>query len=207
MSTHLYTYENPCSEKDLQRVIKILNNDGVIAYPTDLSWAFGCRASSARAIDRIKALKPSKSLPFSLIFDSISRASQYTVIDHAAYRILKRALPGPYTMILPSHKQLPRQLGDKRKTVGIRIPERPLLIELVCRLEEPLLTTSLPDAASGPCLYGYEVFDRFGHALDLICDLGSEMSAGETTILDLSSGLVELIRQGMGSVEGIIAET
>jgi tRNA threonylcarbamoyl adenosine modification protein (Sua5/YciO/YrdC/YwlC family) len=205
MNEHLYTYENPCSERDLNRIVRLLQDDGVIAYPTDLNWGFGCLATSARGIDRLRRLKPGKTLPFSLIFDSISRASQYTTIEHVAYRVLKKSLPGPYTLILPRHRQLPRQLDDKRRTVGIRIPERPLLLELVSRLEVPLLTTSVPEEADGRrLLLGYEVFERYGHALDMVLDLGAELPGGETTIIDLTEGEVRVIREGAGVLDGLL---
>ncbi len=128
---HLYTYENPVSQRDIARVVASLQNDGIISYPTDLNWAFGCDASNVKAIDRIKRLKPGKELPFSLICKDISMISQYANVDNFAYPILKKIFPGPYTVLLARNKTLPRQLHDKRRLVGMRIPKRPLVLALV----------------------------------------------------------------------------
>lgn len=205
---HLYTYDNPPPEKDIERACRILLDDGVIAYPTDANWAIGCDSTSAKALDRVYQLKPShpKARPFGLICASISMAAEYGNIDHSAYRYLKKAWPGPYTVLLASTRTLPRQLKDKRRVVGIRIPQCPLLCAIVERYGKPLATTSVPMIDFGlekdqePYIprFGYEVAAAYGHGLDLILDLGNELSGEESTIVDLTSGVPELIRAGCG---------
>ena len=201
MSAHLYTYDNPPSERDLARAERVLREDGVLAYPNDLNWAFGCDAASSKALDQIHMLKPtrSKDLPFSLLCSSISMAAEYATIDNTAYRLLRKAWPGPFTVLLNATKAFPRQLKDKRRVVGIRIPASTLLQTLVERLGGPLATTSVPLIDGKPAAFGYEVFDAFGHGLDLLLDLGNELPGLESTIVDLTeTGVAKLIRQGAG---------
>ncbi len=196
MAIHLYTYDDPPSERDLAKALEVLEGDGVIAYPTDLNWAFGCDAKSQKALDKLSQLKPThpKSLPYSLICSSISMASDFVVIDNASYAMLKKAWPGPYTVLLNTTRNLPRQLKDKRRIAGIRIPESRLLRAVVDRLGRPLATTSIPESPR----YGYEVEEKYGHGLDLILDLGQELEGRESTIVDLTSGSPELLRTGAG---------
>ena len=206
MGMHLYTYDDPPAERDISRAVRILADSGVLAYPNDLNWAFGCDAASAKALDRIYMLKPThpRELPFSLLCSSISMAAEYAVIDNAAYRLLRKAWPGPFTVLLNATRQLPRQLKDKRRVVGIRIPTSNLLRTVVERFGQPIATTSVPpvtvrgtNSAVTP-KFGYEVFETYGHAIDLVLDLGHELPGLESTIVDLTSGTPEIVRLGAG---------
>jgi tRNA threonylcarbamoyl adenosine modification protein (Sua5/YciO/YrdC/YwlC family) len=210
MVQHLYTYNDPPSERDLGLILKVLTDGGVIAYPTDENWAFGCDAASSKALDRIHALKPShpRERPFSLLCSSISMAAEVANIDHQAYRILRKAWPGPYTVLLTAARNLPRQIKDKRRIVGVRIPSCKLLLTVVERFGRPLATTSVPQVLDPaqpkggftiPPHFGYEVFEAFGHALDLIIDLGDELSGLESTVVDMADGNVEIVREGAGN--------
>ena len=210
MALHLFTYDDPPAERDLVRTIQVLQDDGVIAYPTDLNWAMGCDATSVKALDRLQLLKPhhKKHLPFSLIVSSIAMASDYVNIEGSAYRLLRKAWPGPYTVILPAAKNLPRIFREKRDKIGIRIPESPLLLAVVERLGRPLISTSIPrlpptgedfEPPEGRTpRFGYEVEEVCGHALDLILDLGQELSGQESTIVDLTGPYPETLRVGAG---------
>lgn len=207
---HIYTFINPISEKDIDAACAVLAADGVIAYPTDVNWAFGCDAASAKALDRIRQLKPThpREQPFSLICDSIAMAASYANIDHAAYRILRKALPGAYTILLERNRSLPRAIKDNRRVVGIRIPDAPLVTELVKKFGRPLATTSVPNvtafAADGIAeapRFGYQVVEAFGHALDLVLDLGEEVPGLESTIIDFTLGAPQLVRQGAGDID------
>jgi tRNA threonylcarbamoyl adenosine modification protein (Sua5/YciO/YrdC/YwlC family) len=212
LGEHLFTYDNPPAERDVRRTVAILEKDGVIAYPTDLNWAFGCDAASPKAIDRIYRLKPShpKDRPFSLICSSISQAAEYVNIGNAEYRILKKAWPGPYTVLLTATRSFPRQLKDKRRVVGIRIPDCNLIRAIVDALGRPLATTSVPpireageDEETGDEIpiyprFGYEVEEIYGHAVDLILDLGSEHPGIESTVVDMTEGYPQIVRVGAG---------
>lgn len=204
MADHIYTYDDPPSERDLARALRVLEDDGVIAYPTDVNWGFGCDCVSSKALDRIHALKPGhpRDRPFSLICSSISMAAEYANIDGVAYRLLKKAWPGPYTVLLTANKNFPRQLKDKRRVVGIRIPDCKMLLTLVEKLGRPLATTSIPPVKAGefedPPHFGYQVQEAFGHAIDIVLDLGDERLGLESTIVDLTSGGPEIVRRGVG---------
>lgn len=201
MSEHLYTYINPVSERDMKKAIAVLEGDGILAYPLDSNWAFGCNASSPKALDKIRRLKPThpKDQPFSLICMDMSMAASVGNVDNHHYRILKKAWPGPYTVILTRHKSLPRQIKDKRPVVGIKVPESPLIRELVERFGKPLATTSVPHKADdSPYLMGYEVMEDFGHGLDLLLDLGEELLGMDSTIIDFTESEPVLVRLGAG---------
>jgi len=205
----LYTYINPSSPKDLAEACRVLENGGVIAYPTDVNWAFGCDPSSKTAVEKIRLLKPHhpKEQPFSLLCDSISMMASIADIDGTSFSILKRILPGPFTVFLKSSRNLPKQMNDRRKLVGVRIPDCPLLVDLIRLFEKPIATTSIPYTIPHEhsrhdedelLHYGYEVEQLYGHGVDLILDLGHAVPAKETTILDMSEGEVRLVRQGLG---------
>jgi tRNA threonylcarbamoyl adenosine modification protein (Sua5/YciO/YrdC/YwlC family) len=204
MAEHLYTYINPTSEKDLDRVCRLLERDGVIAYPMDHNWAFGCDAGSVKALDRIRRLKPThpKDRPFSLICSDISMAANVATIDNNQYRVLKKCWPGPYTVILKRARNLVRQIKDKRQVVGVRIPESPLIRDLVTRLGKPLATTSVPELADGEIpKFGYQIIEEFGHGIDLLMDLGDELPGLESTVIDFSEDEPVVVRPGVGDPE------
>ncbi len=205
MASHLYTWINPVRESHIDQVCRILDNDGVIALPLDVAWAFVCDAASSKALARIHQLKPEhpKSRPFSLICDSVSMASRVCSIDDQVYRWLKRSLPGPFTIILERHSSLPRQIKDKRREVGLRIPKDPLVQAIVAKLGRPLAASTIPIRADNPYAtthpgFGSEVMESWGHALDMVVDLGDESPRQETTIIDLTEGQPTLLRLGAG---------
>lgn len=201
MAEHLYTFINPTAERHLSKVCRILEADGVIAYPMDVNWAFGCDAGSPKALERIRRLKPThpKEQPFSLICSDISMAASVGNIDNHQYRVLKKCWPGPYTVILKRHRSLPRQIKDKRPVVGVRIPESPLMRDLVKMWGKPLATTSVPLLSDGTMAkMGYQVFDEFGHGIDLLLDLGEELPGLDSTVIDFTEEQPILVREGVG---------
>ncbi len=200
MAVHLYTYVNPCSEKDLAKAMAVLSSGGVLIYPSDVNWAFATDPAMNDGLERIRRLKPDhpKELPFSLVCSSIAMAASYAQIEVFAYRILKRILPGPYTILLPRNHLFPRSLKDKRKTVGIRIPASPLILSLIEAYGKPLATSSLPTLPDRPLEFGYQIEEELGHGVDMILDLGDAVSFQETTILDLTEGEIKIVRLGVG---------
>lgn len=206
MATHLYTYISPVREKDIEAICAVLADDGVIAMPMDVAWSFVCDASSSKALDRIHRLKPThpKEQPFSLVCDSISMAAHLANIDNTVYRWLKKSMPGPFTILLQRHSSLPKKIHDKRKIVGIRIPDCELVTEVIKRFEKPLAASTIPamgdESLGGHTLpgFGWEIAESLGHGIDMIVDIGNESPRSETTIIDLSEGAPHLVRKGAG---------
>ncbi len=201
MSEHLYTFINPTSERHMLKACQILENDGVLGYPMDVNWALGCDARSVKGLERIRRLKPThpRDQPFSLICADISMAATVGNIDNNQYRVLKKCWPGPYTVILKRHRSLPRQIKDKRPVVGVRIPLSPLVRDLVTRWGKPIATTSVPLLSSGeqPKM-GYQIFEEFGHGLDLLLDLGEELAGLDSTVIDFTEDEPVVVRLGAG---------
>ena len=146
MAKLLYTYVQPTAPKHLEQACSILEQGGLLVYPTDVNWAIGCDPSKKKAIERILQLKPThpKKQPFSFLCNSIAMIADYAWIENNTYRILKKILPGPYTILLKSKKQLQHWIEDKRKILGIRFPDTPLLTDLIHAYGGPILSSSLP---------------------------------------------------------------
>lgn len=200
MAELIYTFDNPPSERHLSKACGVLESGGVVAYCSDVNWAFACDASSSKGMNRIRFLKPhhSKEKPFSLLCCDISMAAGLCYIENLTYRFLKRAWPGPYTVLLKCRKNLFKQIKDKRKVVGIRIPQSALALALVKMYERPLATTSVPKIGGEPVSFGYEIQDTFGHGCDLILDLGGDMPGTESTIIDFTEEYPQLVRHAVG---------
>ena len=201
MSEHLYTFDDPPSTRDLERACGVLERGGVLIVPTGLNWAFCCDASNQKALEKIRRLKPThpRERPFSLLCHDMSMASSIGNIDHQLYRYLKKAWPGPFTVIVKRNRSLPRQIKDKRHLVGIRIPECPMLLSLIAEFGKPLATSTLPlETGTQELLMGYQIFDKYGHAIDLLLDLGGQLPGLESTVIDFSEGYPILIRKGEG---------
>ena len=201
MAELLYTYIDPPNEKHLEKISKLLDNDGVIVLPMGTNWAFCCSASSHKALERIRALKPKhiKERPFSLVCNDMSMAATVGNIDNQMYRYLKKAWPGPFTVIVNRNRTLPKQIKDKRPVVGIRIPNEEITLEVINYFGKPLATSSIPvEDGEQPLKMGYEIEDKFGHAVDLVVDLGEELSGLESTVIDATDDSLELVREGAG---------
>ena len=204
MGEHLYTYIDPPNERHLEQICASLSRGDILVLPMDNSWAFCCDATSKKAIKAMYNLKPEhpKKRPFAMVCNDISMASTMTNIDGGSYSLLRKLLPGAYTVILKSARALPKLMKDKREKVGIRIPNEPITLSIIERYEKPLAATSVPRGREGELLQmGYQIYEEFGHAVSIVVDLGLELPATESTILDCSGDDIELIRQGAGSVD------
>lgn len=184
--------------RHLERIREILEQDGIFAYPTDTLFGLGCMISRKRAVDRIHALKgrdPKK--PLSILcadMEMLCRYSQH--IDTATFRLLKQILPGPYTVVLPASREVPRYLQNKQ-TVGLRIPDNPFCRALTRLLGEPILTSSYRTAPDSPLNTAWEIEEELGHALNLVVDCGQPEGV-PSTVLDLTEAEPRLIRAGAG---------
>lgn len=195
--------ENP-NEREIEKVLAILKKGGLIIYPTDTVYGIGCDITNTKAMEKmakIKGVKLAKS-NFSFICSDLSSLSDYVKqIDTATYKILKKALPGPYTFILPGNNNLPKSF-KKKKTVGIRIPNNNIIRELVKKLGNPIVSTSIYDEddlieyTTDPEL----IFEKWGNRVDVVIDGGYGGNI-PSTIIDLSDGEIIVFREGKGEIE------
>lgn len=204
MGDHVYTYIDPPNERHLEQICSSLEKGDVLVLPMEHSWAFCCDATSRKGIMVMYGLKPehSKKHPFSLVCADIAMASSMTNIDGQTYSVLRKLLPGAYTIILKSARNLPKLLKDKREKVGIRIPNEKITLAILERYGKPLAATTVPKGRDGSILQmGYQIYDEFGHAVSIVVDLGLELSGLESTILDMSADDIELVREGAGPID------
>ncbi|MBI4998520.1 MAG: threonylcarbamoyl-AMP synthase [Rhodocyclales bacterium] len=186
----------------VKQAAEIIRDGGLAAFPTDSAYALGGQVGDAALLDRIRHIRGVDDRhQFTLMCRDLSEIATYARVDNAQYRLLKASTPGAYTFILEGTKELPRRvLHPKRKTIGLRVPDHPLVLALLAELDQPILssTLSLPGDEQ-PLCDAYEIEARIGGLLDLIIDCGP-CGAGATTILNLVGGVPELIRTGKGSL-------
>jgi len=187
----------------LQKAVDILKNGGVIVYPTDSVYALGCDLMNAKAVEKICKIKNIKSekSTFSFICSDLSSLSMYAKpINNNLFRIMKKALPGPYTFILEASNNVPKLLKQSRKTVGIRVPNNAICKELTAALGNPILSTSLHNNEDELINYFTEpelIYDRYKDLVDLVID-GGYGNIYPTTVVDCSNNTIEIIREGIG---------
>jgi tRNA threonylcarbamoyl adenosine modification protein (Sua5/YciO/YrdC/YwlC family) len=189
--------------------MECLRSGGVIIYPTDTIYALGCDIMQQKAIERIcriKGIKPEKA-NFSFVCSDLGHLSQFTrPIPNNIFRIMKKALPGPYTFILEANNNVPRLLKQNRKTVGIRVPDHHVCRRIVEELGNPLISTSVHDESDEIVEYysDPEMIEReYGHKVDMVLDAGFG-NIYPSTVLDCSEGSIELVREGLGSIEDLV---
>lgn len=186
----------------IQQVADVLQKGGVIIYPTDTLYAFGCDPFNTKAVERIAQLKGirMKDARFSLICCDLSDASKFVKsLGTSTFRMLKTALPGPFTFILPASRETPKLLKVHRDTVGIRIPEHKICHKLVQALGHPLMSGSLPEDDEEVEAYTDPevIYERFGKLVDLVID-GGPGHIEPSTVVDLSRETPEVLREGAG---------
>ena len=193
-------YEDNPNPREILEIVKILKDGGVIVYPTDTLYAFGCDITNAKAVEKICAIKnidPVK-MPLSFVCSNISHVSNYSFIDNKLFKILKSCLPGPFTFLLKGNSNLPK-LFKKKNVVGIRIPDNKIALAMVEALGNPILSSSVPinedeiEYSTDPEL----IEEFFGSRVDCVIDGG----IGETepsTIIDCTGDEIEVKRKGKG---------
>ncbi len=195
---------NP-DQRQILKVVEILRKGGVIIYPTDTVYGLGCDIFNQKAVERvarIKGLKLEKT-NFSFIFNDLSHLSDYTRhIDNTVFKLMKKYLPGPYTFILPASSKVPKIFKNKKKTVGIRIPDNLIPLEIVNELGNPILTTSIHDEdeileyTTDPEL----IHEKYEALVDLVID-GGYGNNMPSTVIDCTGEEPEVIRPGIGTFE------
>ncbi|MBA0883744.1 L-threonylcarbamoyladenylate synthase [Flavobacterium undicola] len=204
MAEFIKIYEDKPSEAAIAKVVKVLRDGGLVIYPTDTVYGLGCDITNSRALERIAKIKGVKldKAKFSFICHDLSNLSDYVKqIDTATFKILKRALPGPYTFILPGNNNLPKEF-KKKTTVGIRVPENNITLEIVRQLGNPIVTTSIRDEddvveyTTDPEL----IFEKWQNLVDMVIDGGYGDNVA-STIIDLSGHEAVIVREGKGDID------
>lgn len=191
---------------DLERVVTVLKAGGIIIYPTDTVYALGCDITSNKAIERLcrlKGIKPEKS-NFSFVCSDLSHLSEFTKpIPNHVFRVMKKALPGPFTFILEANNQVPKLLKQNKKTVGIRVPANEICRQIIKSLGNPIISTSLHDTSDDILEYFSDpeiIHRQYAEMVDLVID-GGHGNIYPSTVIDCSQGDMQVTRQGMGSLE------
>jgi tRNA threonylcarbamoyl adenosine modification protein (Sua5/YciO/YrdC/YwlC family) len=200
MLTKLYPQNT--NLKEVAKIVDILREGGLIIYPTDTLYAIGCDALNVRAVEKIcklKGVNPQKS-NLSIICYNLSNISEYAKVSNAAFKLMKKNLPGPFTFILPTSSELPK-IYKNRKEVGIRVPDNNIIRTITSELGNPILTMSVSEDIDNPeYMTDPELIDeKYGNIVDMVIDGGY----GETTpstIVDCTTDNFEIIRQGKGEI-------
>ena len=193
--------QNP-SERELNRVVEALERDGIVIYPTDSVYAFGCSLRSAKAVELLRRLRGRSEAPLTVVFHDIAQVAEYCRVDNAVFRILKRNLPGPFTFLLPASSRVPDKALERRRTIGIRIPAHPVARAVVEALGCPMITASVKDDdevveyTTDPEL----IEERYGREVSLVIDGGMGDNV-PTTVVDLTGGEPEIVREGRAELQ------
>jgi len=194
--------QNP-NPRDIDRVVAVLQRGGVVIYPTDTVYGIGCDITNVKAVERViklKGLKP-KDAHFSFICMDLSNIADFAKVSNPTFKLMKKNLPGPFTFILPGLHRVPDYFLSKRKTVGIRVPDHQIPLELVDRLGNPILTTSLKDSdevveyTTDPEL----IYENYKHLVDVVIDGGIGGNI-PSTIVDCSGDEPVILREGLGEL-------
>lgn len=202
MSQHFHLHPDNPQPRLIREAVKLLRTGAVMVYPTDSCYAIGCMIGNKEGMERIRALRgvDDKHM-FTLVCRDLSEIARFALVDNKQYRLLKSVTPGSYTFILEATKEVPRRLQHpKRSTIGLRVPEHPVVALLLAELDEPILsmTLQLPDDEY-PMNDPEDILDRIGNRIDLLLDSGF-CSIESTTVVDLTGGAPELLRRGLGDV-------
>lgn len=199
----LKLYEDNPNQREIDKVINTLRDGGIVIYPTDTLYAFGCDALNVRAVERIcniKGLNPQKN-NLSIICHNLSDISEYAKVDTSTFKLMRRNLPGPFTFILNTTSTLPK-IYKNRKTVGIRIPDNNIIRELVKQLGNPILTTSITIEENEAIEYSTNpelIYEKWANIVDIVID-GGNGGLEPSTIIDCTNNMAEIVRQGKGEL-------
>ncbi len=202
MCQHFYLHPDNPQQRLIREAVKLLKSGGVMVYPTDSCYAIGCMIGNKEGMERIRALRGvDEKHMFTLICRDLSEIARFALVDNKQYRMLKSATPGGYTFILEATKEVPRRLQHpKRSTIGLRVPEHPVVAMLLAELNEPILSMTLQLPGDDyPLNDPEEIVERIGNRIDVMLDSGF-CGIESTTVVDLTGAAPELIRAGTGDV-------
>ncbi len=188
----------------VERAVTALSGGGLVAFPTDTYYGLGCDLFDKRAIERIYLLKQlPRDHELSFICQDLAEIARYAIVDNGAYRVLRRKVPGPFTFILPATRLVPELVLRRQKTVGIRIPDSPIALDLVRRLGHQIISTSAATPDGEVLIDARDIKERLGHGLDLILDGGYRPSE-PSSVIDLSGPEPVVRRAGKGDVSDLL---
>lgn len=197
--------QNP-EERKIKQVTKIIEEGGLVIYPTDTLYGLGCDITNSKAVERIcriKGIKPKKA-NFSFICSDLSNISFYTKpFGSSVYKAMRKNLPGPFTFILKASNQVPKMLKNNRKNVGIRVPNSPIVTQLVAGLDNPIMSTSITNIDDDITPYPtdpYEIYETYKNLVDVVIDGGFGGNV-PSTVVDCTEDFPEVIRTGLGTLE------
>jgi tRNA threonylcarbamoyl adenosine modification protein (Sua5/YciO/YrdC/YwlC family) len=188
----------------IKKAVDILNNGGVIIYPTDTAYGLGCSLFNKKGIEKIYEIKrQNKRKPLSFICSDLKDISRYARVTDYAYKTMRRLLPGPYTFILEASRLVPKIILPKRQTTGIRVPDSRICLALVRELGEPVISTSVKTEEGEILSDPRDIEEKFGRRVDLVIDSGVMLS-GQSSVISLVDDVIEVIRVGKGDVSAFI---
>lgn len=192
--------QNP-QQRLIDKVVEVLRDGGVIAYPTDTYYGIGCDIMNKKAIERIYWLKQrDKKKPFSFICSDLKHISDYAKVSNYAYKTMKRMLPGPYTFVLEGSRLVPKIMLTRRKTAGIRVPDHPICMALVKTLGNPIISTTAATPAGEIFYEPSFIEDYYGHQIDVVID-GGPVPGDPSSVISLTEDAPEVLREGQGDVD------
>jgi len=192
--------------RQIAKVVATIRAGGLIAYPTDSSYALGCHIGDKRAMDRIRQIRQTdKHHNFTLVCSDLSEISLYARIDNWAYRFIRANSPGPFTFILRATREVPKRLQNpRRRTIGLRVPDHAIVRAMLETLGEPIMSSTLTlPGDDRPLTDVHEIEARIGHLIDMIID-GGVTGIEPTSVVDLSNGTIEVRRRGRGDVSALV---
>lgn len=186
--------------RHVDRAAQVLEDGGLVAYPTDTYYGIGCDLFSKKGIDRLYALKDrDRKKPLSFLCPDLSDVARYAQVSNFAYRTMKQLTPGPFTFVLEATKVVPHMMQTKQRQVGIRVPQAPLMLAIARKLGRPIVTTSATDAEGEVLVDAHDIKRALGNRLDLILD-GGVQHAEPSTVVSLVGDHIEILRQGKGII-------
>jgi tRNA threonylcarbamoyl adenosine modification protein (Sua5/YciO/YrdC/YwlC family) len=184
----------------VEKAAKVVEDGGLIAYPTDTYYGIGCDLFSKKGIDKLYALKDrDRKKPLSFLCPDLSDVARYALVSNFAYRTMKQLTPGPFTFVLEATRLVPQMMQTKQRQVGIRVPQAPLMLAIAARLGRPIVTTSAQNEDGEVLVDAKDIKDALGHRLDMILDGGLQPNE-PSTVVSLIGDHIEILRQGKGII-------
>lgn len=201
---YIKLFEDNPNSRDILKIVDVLRDGGVIIYPTDTIYAIGCDINNVKAVQKVcqlKGIKPEKA-NFSMICRDLSNIAAYAKVSNEVFKVMKHNLPGPFTFVLTATSKLPNVLMNRRKTIGIRVPDNDIVMSIVEELGNPLLTTSVraDDEVEEYMTDPELIYEKYEKLVDMVIDGGYGQNVA-STVVDCSGDAIEIVRQGIGELQ------